>query len=95
MFVGGGGVDHENVAAGLAVLEAVVPEAIADDGCAQASNEPSIALFELGLFLPKTRLSKSLVSPLESSKPLARLLGARVDMKSALFDAVEVVAESS
>jgi hypothetical protein len=95
----GGGVDHENVAAGLVVPECVLesdsPECVAGEGCAQASNELSSALLALCLFRPRTRLSKSSASPLVLSRPLTRFGDERLDMKSALLAAVEVVVESS
>lgn len=46
------------------------------------------------LLWPSTRLSKSPVSPLLSSRPFTRL-GARLDMKSERFAAAELVAPSS
>lgn len=102
---GGGGVDHENVAAGFDVPDCVLePEgrevAAAVAGAEDhASNPPSSALLELALFLPKTKFSKSSTPPLpfasSSLIPFAPLVGARLDIKSALFALAEFVAESS
>lgn len=89
--------DHENVAAGLCVLEPD-PECldVAAGGAEDHASKPSSsALFELALFLPNTRLSKSSVLPLVSSSPFARFEGARLDMKSARLADVALDAESS
>lgn len=98
-MVSGGGVDHKNVAAGLEVPDCVLDpdgrDAVAEVADDHASKPLSRALFELALLRPSTRLSKSSASPFASSSPLTRFVGARLDIKSALFADVELVEESS